>query len=106
MPTMTDKPLEGLPVNGVFPLTLWSAFKATLGKGKGAKEDVIGLKCTRLSLFLLVRIALLYSPYSLPLHYQDRFGPGTHTRSKRGADSRYIQTRKHHAKHPRSTRHG
>jgi len=50
MPTTTDKPLEGLPVNGVFPLTLSPAFKATLGKGKGAKEDVIGLKCTRLAL--------------------------------------------------------
>jgi hypothetical protein len=48
MPTTTDKPLEGLPVNGVFPLTLSPAFIAALGKGKGAKEDVIGLKCTRL----------------------------------------------------------
>ena len=46
MPTTTDKPLEGLPVNGVFPLTLSPAFIAALGKGKGAKEDVIGLKCT------------------------------------------------------------
>jgi hypothetical protein len=48
MPTTTDKPLEGLPVNGVFPLSLSPAFIAALGKGKGAKDDVIGLKCTRL----------------------------------------------------------
>jgi hypothetical protein len=48
MPTTTDKPLEGLPVNGVFPLSLSPAFIVALGKGKGAKEDVIGLKCTRL----------------------------------------------------------
>ena len=105
MPTTTDKPLEGLPVNGVFPLTLSPAFKATLGKGKGAKEEVIGLKCTRLSLISLMIITSSIS-YPLAFHHQDRFGPGTHTRSKRGADSRYIQTRKHHAKHPRSTRHG
>jgi len=49
MPSTTDKPLDGLPVNGVFPLTLSPAFMSALGKGKGAKEDVIGLKCTRLS---------------------------------------------------------
>ena len=48
MPTTSDKPLEGLPVNGVFPLTLSPAFIAALGKGKGAKEDIIGLRCTRL----------------------------------------------------------
>jgi hypothetical protein len=58
MPTTTDKPLEGLPVNGVFPLSLSPAFIAALGKGKGAKEDVIGLKCTRLFPFS----SLIYHP--------------------------------------------
>jgi hypothetical protein len=58
MPTTTDKPLEGLPVNGVFPLSLSPAFIAALGKGKGAKEDVVGLKCTR----LLSNPSRTYSP--------------------------------------------
>lgn len=80
MPTTTDKPLEGLPVNGVFPLTLSPAFKATLGKGKGAKEDVLGLKCTRLSLILLATIKLFYPLCSRPLYHQDRFGSGRHPR--------------------------
>jgi len=42
----SDNPLDGLPVNGVFPLTLSPAFVAALaGNGKGGKEDVIGMKC-------------------------------------------------------------
>jgi hypothetical protein len=41
-----NNPLEGLPVNGIFPLTLSPAFVAAVGGGKGAKEDVIGMKCT------------------------------------------------------------
>jgi len=43
-----NNPLEGLPVNGVFPLSLSTAFVAAV-TGKGSKEDVIGMKCTRLS---------------------------------------------------------
>ena len=78
MPAATDKPLEGLPVNGVFPLTLSSAFKATLGKGKGAKEDVIGLKCTRLSHPLRDNHPLL-SPRPLPFYHEDRLGSGRHS---------------------------
>jgi len=42
-----NNPLEGLPVNGVFPLSLSTAFVAAV-TGKGSKEDVIGMKCTRL----------------------------------------------------------
>jgi hypothetical protein len=71
----STKPLEGLPVNGVFPLTLSPAFIAALGKGMGAKEDVIGLKCMRLSLssisFLLPSL-VLFSPLYTPDRY--RFG--------------------------------
>ena len=47
-----NNPLEGLPVNGVYPLSLSTAFRAAV-TGKGGKEDVIGMKCTR-SLFLCI----------------------------------------------------
>lgn len=106
MPTTTDKPLEGLPVNGVFPLTLSPAFKATLGKGKGAKEDVIGLKCTRLSLTLLVTITFPILTIDYPLTTRTKVVVLEDTLNQRGADGRYIQTRINHPKHSRSIRHG
>lgn len=39
-----NNPLDGLPVNGVFPLQSSAAFVAAVA-GKGGKEDVIGMKC-------------------------------------------------------------
>jgi len=71
MPSTTDNPLDGLPVNGVFPLTLSPAFMSALGVRKGAKEDVIGLKCTRLFLLSFSIYPLLFSSLLSPSY----FGP-------------------------------
>jgi len=100
----STKPLEGLPVNGVFPLTLSPAFMSAMGKGKGPKEDVIGLKCTRLF------PSFLLNPFHPHLFSSVLFVLWTAMDSedicKKRADDRHIQTRINHAQNRRSIRYG